>query len=243
MAKDGDIMFSIITPTAGNRPNALCNAIRSVENSARFAGLERTQVEILIGFDGIRGKSPACGYPVKTFNLPRDENGGNGIRKTLLKLAAGDKLIFLDDDNVLKPCALSRYHRHPDAEMIVGRIDAQLTLDQPLLPAFDAGPLVRPGNVDLLCLCLSRRLVVDRCGGWQHLEDADSCHRNMAEWHRRARSVTILEEVVGIFDAGRSLDGQALSMRQRNLLDGLIAKRGAPLTRPLLQRSPSLALA
>lgn len=243
MAMDGDILFSIITPSAGNRPNALKNAVASAERAAQFAGLERNQLEILIGFDGVRGQAPACDYPVRTFSLPGDHNQGHGVRSTLLKLSGGEKIIFLDDDNVLKPCSLSRYMRHREAEMVIGRIDAQLALGQPWLPIFDDGPLVRPGNLDLLCLCLSRRLVVDRCGGWRFKGEFDSCQRNMADWHRRARSVTVIEEVVGIFDAGRSLDRAALSARQKALLDGLVSERGAPLARHAPRRAPSLALA
>lgn len=232
MAMDGDILFSIVTPSTGNRPNALRIAVDSVERAARFAGLEGRQMEILIGFDGTRGTAPKCAYPVRTFNLPRDRNRGNGVRDTLLKLAGGEKILFLDDDNMLKPGALDLYLRHFDAEMVIGRIDTQLTLDRPLLPDFDSGPLMRPDNLDLLCLCLSRRLVMDRCGGWRHHGEPGSAFLNMRDWHRGARSVTILEEVVGIHDAGRSLDSSALSPRQRMFLDGLIARRDAPLTPP-----------
>jgi hypothetical protein len=55
--------------------------------------------------------------------------------------------------------------------------------------------------------------------------------------------VTVIEEVVGIFDAGRSLDRAALSSRQKDLLDGLVGRRGTPLARPETRRAPSLALA
>ncbi|WFS62026.1 glycosyltransferase [Pseudodesulfovibrio thermohalotolerans] len=228
MARDGDILFSIITPTAGNRPNALNNAVQSVERAARFAGLERNQVEILVGFDGVRGTAPRCAYPVRVYSLPGDRNRGHGVRDILIKLADGGKLVFLDDDNVLKPCALSRYLRHLDAEMVVARVDAQLTLDQPWLPVLDDGPLVRPGNMNLLSLCLSRALVADRCGGWRHHDKPDACRCNIADWYRTARSVTVIEEVVGILDAGRSLDRAALSSRQKALLDELVARRVTP---------------
>ncbi len=65
MAMDGDILFSVITPSTGNRPKALQMAVRSVEQAARFAGLETGQLEILIGFDGVKGKCPECAYPVR----------------------------------------------------------------------------------------------------------------------------------------------------------------------------------
>lgn len=230
MARDGDILFSVIIPSTGNRPKALQKAVDSVEAAARFAGLETGQLEILIGFDGVRGTAPKSAYPVRSFNLPRDNDWGNGIRDMLLKIASGEKVIFLDDDNVIKPYALSLYIRHFDAEMVIGRIDTQLAFDKPFLPVLDAGSLVRQGNVDPLCLCLSRRLVVDRCGGWKYRGKYEADYLNILDWHRRSHSVTILEEVVGVYDAGRSLDNSALSRRQMNLLDRLAAERNVDIS-------------
>ena len=227
MARDGDILFSVITPSTGRRPKALGQAVKSVEQAARFAGLEKGQVEILIGFDGKKGRAPACDYPVHAFNLPGGEGRGNGVRNMLLKVAAGDKLLFLDDDNTIKPYALHHYLRHFDAEMIIGRIDTQLAFDTCSLPLQNGGPLIRPGNVDPLCLCLSRRLVMDRCGGWGFSGRRDADYLNIARWYDNAQSVTVIEEVVGVFDSGRSLDGNALSRRQEKLLDRLAARRGA----------------
>ena len=225
MARDGDTLFSIITPSTGRRPNALQKAVDSVEEAARFAGLETEQVEILVGFGGAGGKAPESAYPVRCLTMQREYDSGDDIRTKLLKLASGEKVIFLDDDNTLKPYALSRYLRHFEAEMIIGRIDAQLAFEQPFLPVFDTGSLVRPGNVKLLCLCLSRSLVVERCGGWKHRGREDADFRNILDWHSRTGSVTVLDEVVGVYDAGRSLDMSALSWRQMGLLDGLADER------------------
>ncbi|MEF2231207.1 MAG: glycosyltransferase family A protein, partial [Pseudodesulfovibrio sp.] len=227
MARDGDRLFSVIIPSTGRRPKALGQAVRSVERSAEFAGLERDQVEILIGFDGVKGKAPACSLPVIAFNLPPDNDGGNGIRRTLLRVASGDKLVFLDDDNTIKPPTFSIYLRHFDAEMIIGRIDTQLAFDKPYLPVHDAGSLVRPGNIDPLCLCVSRRLVVERCGGWAHAGRYEADYLNILKWYSRAQSVTAVEEVVGVYDSGRSLDNNALSRRQQNMLERMAAERGA----------------
>jgi len=160
------------------------------------------------------------------FNLPGDNDQGNGIRQTLLKLAGGDKVIFLDDDNSLKPAAMRLYLRHFDAEMIIGRIDTQLALNRPYLPAHDSGSLVRPGNIHPLCLCLSRRLVVERCEGWGYAGSGEAPYLNVLRWYRRAQSVTVIEDVVGVYDSGRSLDNDALSPRQEALLDRLAAERG-----------------
>jgi len=225
MARDGGILFSVVIPSTGNRPKALQKAVSSLENAARFAGLEKGQLEILIGFDGVKGKAPTSAYPVRNFNLPRDNDWGNGIRNTLLKIASGEKVIFLDDDNVLKPYALSLYIKHFDAEMIIGRIDTQLAFDKPFLPVLDTGSLIRQGNIDPLCLCLSRRLVVDRCGGWKYQGKYEADYLNILDWHRRTHSVTVLEDVVGVYDAGRSLDNNALSRRQMSLLDRLASER------------------
>lgn len=238
MARDGDILFSVITPSTGNRPKALQKAVDSVERAARFAGLETGQVEILIGFDGVKGTCPTSVYPVRCFNLPRDNDWGNGIRHTLLKIASGDKLVFLDDDNIIQPYTLHHYLKHFDAEMIIGHIDTQLAFDIPYLPVADSGSLVRQGNVDPLCVCVSRRLVVDRCGGWLYRGKNEADYLNILKWYRRTHSVTVIEEVVGVYDAGRSLDNNALSRRQSNLLDRLASERTVRpsyVGRPVLQ--------
>ncbi|MDC0336223.1 glycosyltransferase [Pseudodesulfovibrio sp.] len=231
------ILFSIITPSTGKRPKALQKAVESVERAARFAGLETGQVEILIGFDGVKGHAPTSAYPVSSFNLPRDNDWGNGIRNTLLRIASGEKVIFLDDDNTLKPYTLQNYLKHFDAEVLIGRIDTQLAFDTPHLPVMDSGSLVRQGNIDTLCMCVSRSLVVDRCGGWNYLGAYEADYLNILDWYRRAHSVTVIEEVVGVYDSDRSLDNNALSRRQMNLLDRLANERGvsrSDLGRPVV---------
>ena len=243
MARDGDMLFSIIIPSTGRRPKALQKAVDSADAAARFAGLEKGQVEILIGFDGVKGKTPDAAYSVRCFNLPRDNDLGSGIRNILLSIATGEKIIFLDDDNMIKPYALRLYLKHFDAEMIIGRIDTQLAFGSPFLPEINEGSLIRQGNIDPLCLCLSRRLVVDRCGGWRYRGKNEADYLNILDWHRRAHSVTVLEDVVGVFDAGRSLDNNALSHRQMGLLDRLAAERNVAvgnLDRPMVR---GLALA
>lgn len=232
MARDG-ILFSIITPSTGRRPRALQKAVHSVEQAARFAGLETGQLEILIGFDGAHGKVPECAYPVSAINLPADEYDGNGIRSLLTNLASGEKLIYLDDDNVIKPHTLRLYLRHFDAELVIGRIDTQLALETPFLPQWHGDGLIRPGNVDPLCACVSRRLAVDRCGGWQHRDRDNADFMNLLDWHVNAASETVVDDVVGVFDAGRSLDASALSPRQAELLDDLGRDRRCPACAPL----------
>jgi len=239
MARDGDILFSVITPSTGNRPKALQKAIDSVEQAARFAGLETGQLEILIGFDGVKGRCPHSAYPVRAINLPADRDGVNGIRSLLTNIAQGVKLIYLDDDNTIKPHVFRLYLRHFEAELVIGRIDTQLALDTPHIPRLGMDSFLRPNNIDPLCICVSRRLVIDRCGGWRYRGRGDADFMNILDWHANAHSETILEDVVGVFDAGRSLDSSALSTRQASLLDRLAGDRGYP---GYLQGSPTAGL-
>ncbi|SDB48016.1 hypothetical protein SAMN05660653_02361 [Desulfonatronum thiosulfatophilum] len=90
------------------------------------------------------------------------------MRNTLLRRAKGEKVIFLDDDNVLTPIAFLTYLKHMGCEMLIARIDTTRAFDQPFLPVDLPGKsLVRQGNIDPLCLCLSRELVCVRCRGWE----------------------------------------------------------------------------
>lgn len=222
-------VFSIITPSTGRRPRALAAAIRSVEAAAGFAGsaLGPGSVEMLVGFDGLRGLRPPHSGLVRFFDLPKDQDWGNGIRDTLLRAARGERVLFLDDDNSLKPHALAVYLDHLDAEMVVARMDTSLAFDKPYIPEDEDGrEPIRQGNVDPLCLCLSRELLT-RCNGWFHKKRYEADFLNIRLWHRRARSVRFLTDIVAAYDSGRSLDARALSRRQMGLLDRMIAERAA----------------
>ncbi len=224
-------IFSIITPSIGARPRALAAAVRSVAAAVEFAGaaLPRGSVEMLVGFDGVRGERPPHPGFVRFFDLPKDQDWGNGIRDILLRTSRGERVLFLDDDNSLKPHALSVYLDHRDVEMVVARIDTSLAFDRPLIPEYEPGrDPVRQCNVDPLCLCLSRELVVDRCNGWAHKGRYEADFLNIRLWRRRAAGVRFLEDVVATYDSGRSLDARALSRRQMHLLDRLAAERRAP---------------
>lgn len=225
MARDGSILFTIITPTTGKRPRALHHAVQSVETAVRHAGLLPNQVEVLVGFDGVQADPPPTHLPLRGISFPPDNDWGNGIRNLLIRVAQGRKLIFLDDDNALKPNALRLYLKHFSADMIIGRIDTQLAFDKPYIPVQDEKSLVRQCNIDPLCLCLSRDLVANRCQGWAYPGKYEADYLNIRDWHRRAKSVTVLEDIVGVYDYGRSFDNAALSRRQMNMLDRLRAER------------------
>lgn len=222
-------VFSILTPSTGRRPRALAAAIRSVEAATAFAGsaLAPGAVEMLVGFDGLRGFRPPHSGLVRFFDLPADRDWGNGIRDTLWRAARGRRILFLDDDNSLKPQALAVHLDHLDVELLVARVDTSLAFDKPFLPEDpDGREPVRQGNVDPLCLSVSRELLT-RCGGWFHKKRYEADFLNIRLWHRRATSVRFITDIVATYDSGRSLDAQALSRRQMGLLDRMAAERAA----------------
>lgn len=215
MMKD-NYQYSVITPSRGNRPKALKVAIASVEAAAK--AIWPLQVEMLVGFDGVRGERVAGPSFVRFLDLPKDNNWGNGIRDILLRACTGKRVIFLDDDNVLTPKAFVIYEKYPQAELILARIDTSLAFEIPYLPKHEAGKsLVRLANVDSLCVCATRDLVVDRCGGWLPDGGYEADYLNIQRYYRRAHNQVESDEVVGIYDFGQGLDKDAKSpLRQRN---------------------------
>lgn len=216
--------YSIITPSTGLRPNALGLAIDSVEAARRHAGLAEDAVEMLVGFDGVRGARVREATFVRWFDFPRDGDFGNAIRNGLIRAARGKRLLFLDDDNALTPEAFVIHEAHADVEMVVARVDTSRAFDVSHIPR-TGSDIMQPGNVDPLCLCLDRELVLTRCGGWTGSPDTghDSGQRafryesdfvNMRHYWRRARSRAVVEAVVGVYDAGSGLDPQGMNTRQ-----------------------------
>lgn len=231
------LLFTVLTPSIGTRPRALAQAVASVEaaveHARQHAGLDPAQVEMLVGFDGVDGERPASTLPNLRFVvLPRPQGTtsgfGNHIRHALMGAARGGHLLLLDDDNVLTENALTSFLPHLDAEFIIGRVDTSRAFDVPFLPrpasegcanpAADAvTDAIRQGNIDPLCLCLSRELASVRGRGWADEGGYESDFLNIRRYFRRARGVVRIEDVVGVYDAGRGLDQGGLNERQRKL--------------------------
>lgn len=211
--------YSIIIPSRGDRPKALEMAIDSVLLSINTAGLSSDAVEILVGFDGLRGDRVRDHSAVRYFDLPANHDFGNALRQALLKASRGERIVFLDDDNILTPEAFNIYEQFLDADMLIARIDVSRAHAIPFLPVLEDGKeLIRPCNIDPLCLCLSRELVVTRCGGWQG-ERYEADYRNILTYSRRATRVRMTDACVGVYDAGRGLDQGGRNFRQERLTD------------------------
>ena len=229
-----DILFSVITPSRGDRPRALAQAVASVEAAVEFArlraGLDPARVEHLVGFDGVDGARPASAPDsLRFFVLPRRQGAssgfGNHIRDALMRAARGRHLLLLDDDNALTENALASFLPHveadPAADLIIGRVDTSRAFAEPFLPrpapavADAVADAVRQGNIDPLCLCLARELAVVRGRGWADEGGYESDFLNIRRYHRRARHALRIDDVVGVYDAGRGLDPEGLNARQK----------------------------
>lgn len=225
-----DILFTVITPSIGTRPRALSQAVASVEAAADFAqahaGLPPARVELLVGFDGVDGQRPASTLTnLRFFVLPRPEavtsGFGNHTRDALMKIARGSHLLFLDDDNALTENSLASFLPQLNAELVIGRVDTSRAFDVPFLPrpapqeADSVADAIRQGNIDPLCLCVARELAVVRGRGWADEGGYESDFLNIRRYHRRARSAVRIEDVVGVYDAGRGMDPEGLNERQK----------------------------
>ena len=225
MGAPDDILISVVTPSRGDRPRALAQAAESLDEAvaqAVGAGLMRPgQVEWLVGFDGIKGERPETRLPATFVDFPKSGNFGNYIRDRLIGLARGARLMFLDDDNALTANALTSFLAHAEAEMVIARIDVGRAFDIPFLPRpGTAEEAVRQGNIDPLCLCLSRELVTGRGRGWSGEGGYESDFVNIRRYFQRAASVIRIEDVVGVYDAGRGLDLEGMNPRQHKAENG-----------------------
>ncbi len=211
------VKYSFIIPSRGDRPLALGHALDGIMEALNHAKLQENTIEILVGFDGIQGERVRNYSCVRYYDLPANNNYGNALRHALLKAARGQRVIFHDDDNKLTPEALTIYEKHQDVDMLIARIDVSLAHPVPYIPIEEAQkPLVRPCNIDPLCLCLSRELVLIRCGGWKG-DKYEADYENILRYSRRAHSMRAIEDVVGIYDMGRGMDNGGLNFRQKAL--------------------------
>ncbi len=211
-------LYTVIIPSRGDRPMALAYALDSIKNAYTFAQLQAKDVEILIAFDGVKGDRVRKESNITYYDLPSNHDFGNALRHALIKAAHGHRLIFHDDDNILTSEAFTIYEAHKAADMLIARIDVSKAHTIAYLP-IDAPPkpIIRPCNIDPLCLCLTKELVLTRCGGWLGTKyEAD--YENILRYWRRAQNVHITDDVVGIYDAGRGLDVDGLNFRQRAFL-------------------------
>lgn len=229
------IHFSVITPSRGDRPKALALAMASVAEAAETARSRGFDlgVEMLVGFDGRRPEDFVPPGFVRHVFFPKAGNFGNAIRHALLKAARGERVVFLDDDNALTPEAFCALAHHPRADLVVARIDTSRAFREPLLPrVLPSGERIAQGNVDPLCICVRTDFARVLGRGWEDRGGYESDFLNILRYYRRARHVEFIDDVIGVYDAGRGLDPQGANARQQNLA------RNARENRPLPSAAP-----
>ena len=209
------IRYSIIIPSSGKRPLALGLALDSVFASVQHAKLDKNAIQVLVGFDGMKGERVRSDARIVWVDFPADHDFGNAIRNGLLCAAKGERIVFLDDDNALTLDAFSIYGCWPEIELFIGRIDVSRAHTISFLPREEPErDPVYPGNIDPLCLCLSRDLVVNRCRGWLG-KGYEADFLNIVRYSRRAHSRWQTDDLVGIYDAGVGLDLNGTNFRTR----------------------------
>jgi len=181
---------------------------------ARGMGLQ-LEAEMLIGFDGHRPETFDPPEFVRSFDFPFRGSFGNEIRDALLKVARGERVLFLDDDNVFSPEALAVFSMHVAEDLVIARIDTSRAFAEPYLPrALPSGELVAQGNIDPLCLSVRTEFARNWGRGWENKGGYESDYLNILRYYRRAASVVFLDDVVGVYDAGRDLDETGMNPRQ-----------------------------
>ena len=146
------LKYSFITPSRGDRPKALGYALDCIAAAAEKAKVAFDELEVLVGFDGVKGERVRDFSFVRYYDFPKDNDFGNAIRNGLLKGSKGQRIIFHDDDNVLMPNAFLAYESVPDADMIIARIDVSRAFEKTYLPEIEEGrEIIRQCNIDPLC--------------------------------------------------------------------------------------------
>ncbi len=207
----GAPLFSLITPSRGDRPLALGRAVDSVAAALRAAGLAADQAEMLVGFDGgVRGERPRDSPSYAISTCP-----GTGTTATPSATPCSAP------PAVFAWCSGRRQRTHPRGLRHLPRPPRRGHAGVPHrhLPRLPRSPLPArldqdargaPGQHRPLCLCLARGMVLDRCGGWTSQGGYEADFVNMARFRRRSRRMELDQTVVGVYDAGRGLDAAAM---------------------------------
>lgn len=143
----GTTLVSVIVPTR-DRPALLREALASI----RAIETPALRFEILVGDNGKDPASRAAADEFGAVHIPVQRAGAGAARNAGLKVAAGEFIAFLDDDDVWLPDNIADHlammRARPDVEAVFGQIT---TTDMELKPTgepwpkagFDGDKLVR----------------------------------------------------------------------------------------------------
>jgi glycosyltransferase involved in cell wall biosynthesis len=136
---------SVIVPTR-DRPALLREALASI----RAVESETLTFDILVGDNGIDPASKLAAADFGAFYMTVSTPGAGAARNAGLKMARGEFIAFLDDDDVWLPgnieAQVKMLRAQPDLEAVFGQV---ISTDQNLRPESDPWP-DNPGSGDTL---------------------------------------------------------------------------------------------
>ena len=132
----GVTLVSVIVPTR-DRPALLREALASI----RAIETDALTFEILVGDNGKDAASRAAAEEFGAIYLPVERAGAGAARNAGLKVASGEFIAFLDDDDVWLPeniaNHLAQMRARPELDAVFGQI---VTTDMELTPAGQPWP-------------------------------------------------------------------------------------------------------
>jgi len=139
------VLVSVIVPTR-DRPALLREALGSI----RAIETETLRFEILVGDNGLAAENKLAAEAFGAFYMTVQKAGAGAARNAGLKMARGEFIAFLDDDDVWLPANIAEQVRmlraQPDLEAVFGQV---ISTDQTLRPESDPWP-DNPGSGDAL---------------------------------------------------------------------------------------------
>src|SRR3974390_1990661 len=122
---------SVIVPTCG-RPTLLREALASIrvlEGSDLF-------FEVLVGDNGVAPETPTIAEEFGAIYLKVSARGVSAARNAGLRVATGEYLAFLDDDDVWLPGSIrphmAHLEAHPSLDAVIGQV---ISTDPHLVPS------------------------------------------------------------------------------------------------------------
>lgn len=139
------ILVSVIVPTR-DRPALLRQALASI----RAIASETMRFEILIGDNGMDPANKLAAMDFGAFYMTVSKAGAGAARNAGLKMAKGEFIAFLDDDDVWLPANIAEQvemlRAQPELDAVFGQV---ISTDQNLRPESDPWP-DNPGSGDAL---------------------------------------------------------------------------------------------
>jgi glycosyltransferase involved in cell wall biosynthesis len=136
--------LSVVVPTYDRLP-----MLRQALASIRELPLDGVELEIIVGDNGLKPETRAVAEEFGALYAPAYDKGASVARNAALRLATGEFVAFLDDDDVWLPGHiqphLDHLEAHPEHDAVFGQA---IYADPELKPTGDPWPANSPGSGD-----------------------------------------------------------------------------------------------